>query len=156
MNSYITINRIIITINRITYMVLYSICSYCGILWYTVVYWCTVDMKVHVRSEMLSLHTCYYVHMNTHTHTHTYTHTYTHIHTHTHAHTYTHTHTHTHTQHDTTTGCINQPGGNYIMYFQATDGSQANNNLFSSCSKTSINAVLTTKSSCFKGESHVM
>ena len=36
------------------------------------------------------------------------------------------------------------------MYYQATDGSQPNNNLFSSCSISSIKGVLTTKSSCFK------
>ena len=40
------------------------------------------------------------------------------------------------------------------MYYQATDGSQTNNNLFSSCSISSISGVLSTKSSCFKCKMH--
>ena len=45
-------------------------------------------------------------------------------------------------------------GGNYIMFAQATDGTQANNNMFSPCSKERILAVLrSTRSSCFTGES---
>ena len=39
--------------------------------------------------------------------------------------------------------------GNYVMYASATDGSKPNNRLFSSCSRTSISAVLDTKATCF-------
>ena len=45
-------------------------------------------------------------------------------------------------------------GGNFIMYFSAVDGSQANNNRFSVCSVADIRPVLeSSKSSCFIGES---
>ena len=47
-------------------------------------------------------------------------------------------------------------GGNFIMYFSAVDGSQANNNRFSTCSIANIRPVLdSSKSSCFIGESGV-
>lgn len=38
------------------------------------------------------------------------------------------------------------------MFPQATDGSQTNNELFSSCSINSIRPVLETKASCFTGK----
>ena len=61
--------------------------------------------------------------------------------------------------HDTTSNCINQPGGNYIMYPQATDGSQTNNRLFSPCSIASMTAVIEAKGSstdgCFTAQSGV-
>ena len=41
-------------------------------------------------------------------------------------------------------------GGNFIMYFSATDGSQTNNKKFSVCSINSIRAVLeSSRSGCF-------
>ena len=38
------------------------------------------------------------------------------------------------------------------MYPRATDGSLSNNDLFSECSRNSINPVLMTKSNCFTSE----
>ena len=38
------------------------------------------------------------------------------------------------------------------MFPRATDGQQPNNRMFSSCSRTSINAVLATNSGCFTSE----
>lgn len=44
-------------------------------------------------------------------------------------------------------------GGNYIMFSQATDGSQSNNNDFSPCSRQSINSVLqSSRSDCFTAD----
>lgn len=40
-------------------------------------------------------------------------------------------------------------GGKYIMFALAVDGKQANNNAFSSCSRTSMNRVIEAKGSCF-------
>ena len=62
-------------------------------------------------------------------------------------------------QHDETSDCINQPGGNYIMYPQATDGSQTNNRLFSPCSITAMSAVIDVKGAgpegCFEARTGV-
>ncbi|XP_065186629.1 disintegrin and metalloproteinase domain-containing protein 10-like [Sycon ciliatum] len=52
--------------------------------------------------------------------------------------------------HDPDGPCV--PGGsdgNYIMYYSATDGTKPNNQRFSTCSRTSMAAVLSTKATCF-------
>lgn len=50
-------------------------------------------------------------------------------------------------------GATCTPGGtqgNYIMYASATDGSKENNRLFSTCSRSSISQVLSSKATCFE------
>ena len=57
-----------------------------------------------------------------------------------------------HSQHDPLSGSCAPGGsvGNFIMFRSATDGQQANNRMFSTCSLDSIRPVLQTKSNCFE------
>lgn len=53
-------------------------------------------------------------------------------------------------EHDTGGACVDQPGGQYIMYPNAVDGSASNNDKFSSCSIGFIRTVLEAPASaCF-------
>lgn len=62
-------------------------------------------------------------------------------------------------EHDETANCRDQPGGNYIMFPQATNGLSPNNRLFSPCSITDMTAVIEAKGAstagCFTAQTGV-